>query len=68
MGTIPLNKNYKGFPSAFGVILDAYLKDPILASQKDAFVLLPLIGTFSNGLMFCLCMYSSPKLPRFIFM
>lgn len=49
-----------GFPSAFGVFLDAYLKDPVLTSQKGASAILPLIGTCSTGIMYCISALASP--------
>jgi len=42
-----------GFPSAFGVFLDAYLKDATYMSQPNAQMLLPLIGTLTSGIMYC---------------
>lgn len=41
------------FPSSFGVLLNAYMQEANLTSQADASELLPLIGTFSSGLMYC---------------
>jgi hypothetical protein len=42
-----------GFPNAFGVFLDAYLKDPVYSTQKHANSLLPLIGTLTSGIIYC---------------
>ncbi|CCA76287.1 hypothetical protein PIIN_10282 [Serendipita indica DSM 11827] len=42
-----------GFPSAFGVFLDAYLRDPRFANQRNARSLLPLTGNLTSGIMFC---------------
>lgn len=41
-----------GLPNAFGVFLAAYLKNPVLASQKHASNLLPLIGTVSSSVIY----------------
>jgi hypothetical protein len=42
-----------GFPNAFGVFLDAYLKDPVYTSQPNAQLLLPLVGTLTSGIIYC---------------
>ncbi|KAJ7601179.1 major facilitator superfamily domain-containing protein [Mycena floridula] len=42
-----------GFPYAFGVFLEAYLKDSTYTSQKHATILLPLIGNVATGLIYC---------------
>ncbi|KZV73736.1 MFS general substrate transporter, partial [Peniophora sp. CONT] len=42
-----------GFPNAFGVFLEAYLRDASLTSQPHANSLLPLAGTLSSGIIFC---------------
>lgn len=42
-----------GFPKAFGVLLDVYMQNPTFANQPHASSLLPLIGTFSNGIIYC---------------
>ncbi|KAK7022125.1 major facilitator superfamily domain-containing protein [Favolaschia claudopus] len=42
-----------GFPNAYGVFLDAYLKNPRYASQENSNSLLPLIGTLSSGILYC---------------
>lgn len=41
------------FPSSFGVLLKAYMEEAKLASQANASELLPLVGTFSSGFMYC---------------
>lgn len=41
------------FPTSFGVLLNAYMRDYKLASQAGATELLPLIGTFSSGIIYC---------------
>ncbi|EJC98140.1 MFS general substrate transporter [Fomitiporia mediterranea MF3/22] len=41
------------FPTSFGVLLSAYLHDAKLASQSKASEILPLVGTFSSGIMYC---------------
>ncbi|KAG8830579.1 hypothetical protein FRC17_004683 [Serendipita sp. 399] len=59
-----------GFPSAFGTFLDAYLRDPVYASQKNAQLLLPMIGTMTSGIIYCSgpvtypLMYRYPKYMR----
>ncbi|ESK88007.1 mfs monocarboxylate [Moniliophthora roreri MCA 2997] len=42
-----------GFPSSFGVFLEAYLADPTYRNQKNASSLLPLIGPLSSGIIYC---------------
>ncbi|KZP33374.1 MFS general substrate transporter [Athelia psychrophila] len=42
-----------GFPSAFGVFLAEYLKNPVYLSQPGATSLLPLIGSLSTGIIYC---------------
>ncbi|KIM28059.1 hypothetical protein M408DRAFT_24078 [Serendipita vermifera MAFF 305830] len=42
-----------GFPNAYGVILDAYLKDPSFTSQPNAQFILPMIGTLTSGIIYC---------------
>ncbi|KAI0322404.1 major facilitator superfamily domain-containing protein [Amylostereum chailletii] len=42
-----------GFPAAFGVFLEAYLRDTDLLSQPHASSLLPLVGNLSSGIMYC---------------
>ncbi|EJC98139.1 uncharacterized protein FOMMEDRAFT_162492 [Fomitiporia mediterranea MF3/22] len=39
------------FPTSFGVLLSAYLRDAEFASQSNASAILPLIGTFSSGIV-----------------
>ncbi|CAG8691167.1 9719_t:CDS:2, partial [Acaulospora colombiana] len=41
-----------GFPNAFGVFLDAYLRDPTYSAQPRAYFLLPLIGTLTTAIMY----------------
>ncbi|KAF9262951.1 MFS general substrate transporter [Marasmius fiardii PR-910] len=41
-----------GFPSSFGIFLDAYRSDPIFQQQKNSQLLLPLIGPLSSGVMY----------------
>lgn len=42
-----------GFPNSSGVLLAAYLDDPIYSSQKHARSVLPLVGTLCTGIMYC---------------
>ena len=42
-----------GFPNSSGVLLDAYLADAQYVSQERAATLLPLIGTFNMGILYC---------------
>lgn len=42
-----------GFPKSAGVLLAAYLEDPLYTSQRDATTLLPLIGMFNMGILYC---------------
>ncbi|KAJ4000865.1 MFS general substrate transporter [Lentinula boryana] len=42
-----------GFPTSFGVFLDAYLNDTRYTSQPKASSLLPLIGPVSSGIIYC---------------
>ncbi|GJE99056.1 MFS general substrate transporter [Phanerochaete sordida] len=42
-----------GFPNSAGVLLAAYLDDPLYTTQKNATTLLPLIGTFNMGILYC---------------
>lgn len=42
-----------GFPNSSGVLLAAYLDDPLYKSQKNAETILPLIGTLCTGIMYC---------------
>lgn len=44
-----------GFPNSFGVLLAAYLQDPVYNSQVNAATLLPLTGTLCTGIMYCSC-------------
>ncbi|GJE94721.1 MFS general substrate transporter [Phanerochaete sordida] len=59
-----------GFPNSSGVLLAAYLKDPLYSSQKHATSILPLVGTLCTGIMYCsgLVVYPSmhyyPRLRR----
>ncbi|KAJ7601155.1 MFS general substrate transporter [Mycena floridula] len=54
-----------GYPTAFGIFLDAYLKDATFASQKHATILLPLIGNVATGLMYCSGVALNPILVRY---
>ncbi|KAJ7125762.1 major facilitator superfamily domain-containing protein [Mycena crocata] len=54
-----------GFPDAYGVFLDSYLKNPRYASQKNATTLLPLIGTLSSGISYCSAMIVNPISARY---
>lgn len=42
-----------GFPTAFGVFLAEYLKNPIYSLQAGANSWLPLIGPLSSGIIYC---------------
>ncbi|KII87272.1 hypothetical protein PLICRDRAFT_42920 [Plicaturopsis crispa FD-325 SS-3] len=42
-----------GFPNAFGIFLDTYMRDPTYASQKNASSILPLVGPLSSGIIYC---------------
>ncbi|KIP09016.1 hypothetical protein PHLGIDRAFT_506278 [Phlebiopsis gigantea 11061_1 CR5-6] len=59
-----------GFPNSSGVLLAAYLDDPLYSSQKHARSVLPLVGTLCTGIMYCsgLVVYPSmhyyPRLRR----
>lgn len=52
-----------GFPNAYGDLLDAYFKEPALASQPSAQFLLPMIGTLTSGIMYC----SAPLLKYLVY-
>ncbi|EIM85762.1 MFS general substrate transporter [Stereum hirsutum FP-91666 SS1] len=54
-----------GFPSSYGVFLDAYLADSKWASQSRAGYFLPLIGTLSSGLSQCISCLLYPLSNRF---
>ncbi|KIM26701.1 hypothetical protein M408DRAFT_16862 [Serendipita vermifera MAFF 305830] len=54
-----------GFPNAFGVFLDAYLKDPEYTSQPNAQLLLPLIGTLTSGIIYCSGPFTYPLIYRY---
>ncbi|KAL4250659.1 Proton-linked Monocarboxylate Transporter [Abortiporus biennis] len=54
-----------GFPNAFGVFLDAYLRDPSLTSQPRASTLLPLVGPLSTGLIYCSGPFLHPVTTRY---
>ncbi|KAJ7160111.1 major facilitator superfamily domain-containing protein [Mycena filopes] len=54
-----------GFPTAYGVFLEAYLQDPRYASQKGAASLLPLIGTLSSGIPYFSGPFLNPIASRF---
>lgn len=53
-----------GFPNSSGVLLAAYLKDPLYSSQKHAMSILPLVGTLCTGIMYCSSITPS-SFPRF---
>ncbi|KII87260.1 hypothetical protein PLICRDRAFT_55241 [Plicaturopsis crispa FD-325 SS-3] len=53
-----------GFPNAFGVFLNAYMKDPVYASQKNAASILPLIGPLSSGTIYCSGVVINPVIAR----
>lgn len=42
-----------GFPTSFGVLLNAYMRDEKYSKQPHAALLLPLIGTLSTGIIYC---------------
>ena len=46
-----------GFPNSFGVLLAAYLDDPVYNTQPGASSKLPLIGTLCTGIMYCSGMF-----------
>ncbi|KAL4250660.1 Proton-linked Monocarboxylate Transporter [Abortiporus biennis] len=54
-----------GFPNAFGVFLDAYLRDASLTSQPRASSLLPLVGPLSTGIIYCAGPLLHPVLTRY---
>ncbi|KAJ7069458.1 MFS general substrate transporter [Mycena amicta] len=54
-----------GFPNAYGVFLDSYLKDPRFASQNGATRLLPLVGTLSSGIIYCSGVVLNPISARY---
>ncbi|KAG8760587.1 hypothetical protein FRC14_002589 [Serendipita sp. 396] len=54
-----------GFPCAFGTFLDAYLRDPTYASQKNAQLLLPMIGTMTSGIIYCSGPVTYPLIYRY---
>ena len=47
------------FPASYGVLLNAYIRDPKFVSQSDAADLLPQIGSIASGLMHLLSMLLS---------
>lgn len=51
-----------GFPSSSGILLAAYLGNPVYSSQHSASSLLPLIGTLCTGIMYCSGKYSGVRL------
>ncbi|KAF7314668.1 hypothetical protein MKEN_00940700 [Mycena kentingensis (nom. inval.)] len=54
-----------GFPNAYGVFLDEYLKDPRYSSQAGSSTLLPLIGTLSSGIIYCAGVVVNPINARY---
>lgn len=54
-----------GFPSAFGVFLDAYLRDARFANQPHADTLLPLIGNLTSGILYCTGPFVYPFIYRY---
>ncbi|KAJ6504693.1 major facilitator superfamily domain-containing protein [Mycena vitilis] len=54
-----------GFPNAYGVFLDSYLRDQRFSSQKSATSLLPLIGTLSSGIIYCSGAFINPIAARY---
>ncbi|KAF7313006.1 hypothetical protein MKEN_00985500 [Mycena kentingensis (nom. inval.)] len=54
-----------GFPDAYGVFLDEYLKDPRYSSQPGSATLLPLIGTLSSGIIYCAGVVINPINARY---
>ncbi|KAJ3756588.1 MFS general substrate transporter [Lentinula raphanica] len=54
-----------GFPTSFGVFLDAYLNDSKYTSQSKATTLLPLIGPVSTGLIYCSGPFMTPVITRY---
>ncbi|KAF7316238.1 hypothetical protein MIND_00142400 [Mycena indigotica] len=54
-----------GFPNAYGVFLDSYLKDPRFSSQSGATTLLPLVGTLSSGIIYCSGVVVNPISARY---
>ncbi|VDB91903.1 unnamed protein product [Peniophora sp. CBMAI 1063] len=54
-----------GFPNAFGVFLEAYLRDTSLVNQPHAMSLLPLAGTLSSGIIFCTGALTYPLSTRY---
>lgn len=51
-----------GFPNSSGVLLAAYLDDPLYKSQKNAETILPLIGTLCTGIMYCSGLFIYPTI------
>ncbi|KAJ3745449.1 major facilitator superfamily domain-containing protein [Lentinula detonsa] len=54
-----------GFPTSFGVFLDAYLNDTRYTSQPKASSLLPLIGPVSSGIIYCSGPFITPVITRY---
>ncbi|KAF7798674.1 hypothetical protein EIP86_009898 [Pleurotus ostreatoroseus] len=42
-----------GFPASSGILLAAWVSDPVYSSQNHAGSLLPLVGTVCTGIMYC---------------
>ncbi|KZP31560.1 MFS general substrate transporter [Athelia psychrophila] len=53
-----------GFPTAFGVFLAEYLKNPEYLAQPGATSLLPLIGSLSTGIIYCSGLFIYPFTSR----
>ncbi|KAI5120398.1 hypothetical protein M0805_000177 [Coniferiporia weirii] len=53
------------FPTSFGVLLNAYMREQKFASQAQASEILPLIGTFSSGIIYCSGTFIYPLLHRY---
>ncbi|KAJ3546048.1 hypothetical protein NM688_g5556 [Phlebia brevispora] len=51
-----------GFPNSFGVLLAAYLDDPVYNSQPGASSTLPLVGTLCTGIMYCSALVVYPTM------
>ncbi|GJE99057.1 MFS general substrate transporter [Phanerochaete sordida] len=54
-----------GFPKSAGVLLAAYLEDSLYTSQRSATTLLPLIGTFNMGILYCGGLLVTPSIRYF---
>ncbi|KAE9399890.1 MFS general substrate transporter [Gymnopus androsaceus JB14] len=54
-----------GFPTTFGVFLDAYLNDSRYTTQPNASTLLPLIGPVATGIIYCSGPFITPVITRY---